>query len=170
MYHVSDCYKGQKQESNSQSNLGNTPKPKKRRNWLQNFWPFRFATAHKNCRKSLQNFGGLANSSKEKISLSSKELTKYLAFIKELKAGSKTFFKFGATTVFPAQRPSFGDALKDLLTLREVERELKLSRTSVWRLRDAGRLRFHRLGGSVRILRSDLDRFISNEFTAGRSR
>ena len=170
MYHLSDCYSGQEQESNSQSNLDNTPKPKKLRNWFQNFWQFCFAISDKNRGKSLQNFRGLANSAKEKISLSSKELTKYLAFIKELNAGSKALLKFGARTVFPKQGLSFGEALKDLLTLREVERELKLSRTSVWRLRDAGRLRFHRLGGSVRILRSDLDRFISNELTAGRSR
>lgn len=58
----------------------------------------------------------------------------------------------------------------EMLTIKQVMRELRISRTSVWRLREAGRLKFYCLGSSVRIFRSDLDRFIANELTAGRKR
>ena len=60
--------------------------------------------------------------------------------------------------------------MQELLTLKEVERELKISRTTVWRLRKLGLIKTSAYGGIIRIHRRDLERFVSNELLAGRSR
>ena len=60
--------------------------------------------------------------------------------------------------------------MQELLTLKEVERELKISRTTVWRLRKLGLIKTSAFGGIIRIRRRDLERFVSNELIAGRVR
>jgi len=62
-----------------------------------------------------------------------------------------------------------GDLLVELLKLEEVMAELKVSRTTLWRLRQAGVIKECRLGGLIWITRADLNRFIRNEVLAGRS-
>jgi hypothetical protein len=60
--------------------------------------------------------------------------------------------------------------MQELLTLKEVERELKISRTTVWRLRKLGLIKTSAFGGIIRVHRRDLERFVANELMAGRSR
>ena len=62
-----------------------------------------------------------------------------------------------------------GDLLMELLKLEEVMAELKISRTTLWRLRQSGVIKECRLGGLIWITRADLNRFIRNEVLAGRS-
>ena len=62
-----------------------------------------------------------------------------------------------------------GDLLMELMKLEEVMAELKISRTTLWRLRQSGVIRDCRLGGLIWIARSDLNRFIRNEVLAGRA-
>ena len=62
-----------------------------------------------------------------------------------------------------------GDLLMELLKLGEVMAELKISRTTLWRLRQSGVIKECRLGGLIWITRADLNRFIRNEVLAGRS-
>jgi len=59
--------------------------------------------------------------------------------------------------------------MQELLTLKEVERELGVSRSTLWRLRKLGLLRTVALGGIVRVRRQDLTRFIEHEMLSGRS-
>ena len=59
--------------------------------------------------------------------------------------------------------------MQDLLTLKEVERELGVSRSTLWRLRKLGLLRTVALGRIVRVRRQDLTRFIEREMLSGRS-
>ena len=58
----------------------------------------------------------------------------------------------------------------ELFTLGEVAKKLKVSRTTLWRLRSAGYIRSIELGGITRIRQADLDRFISEESKKGRDR
>lgn len=101
---------------------------------------------------------------------------------KKIKRNKRTFFnifsglnrlafvdKPSDRTLTPGKKVSTRAAMRELLTLREVERELKISRTTVWRLRKLGLIKTSAIGGIIRIHRRDLERFVSNELLAGRS-
>lgn len=49
--------------------------------------------------------------------------------------------------------------MNEFLTIKEICKLLKISRTTVYRYFKLG-LKFHKIGGSVRIKREDLDKFI----------
>ena len=77
--------------------------------------------------------------------------------------------KAGDRTFSPYKTESFLRHMTELLTLRQVERELGVSRSTLWRLRKLGLLRTVALGGIVRVRRQDLTRFIESEMLWGRS-
>ena len=80
------------------------------------------------------------------------------------------YFKILMLNVISHRRETKGgDLLMELLKLEEVMAELKVSRTTLWRLRQSGVIRECRLGGLIWITRADLNRFIRNEVLAGRS-
>jgi len=49
--------------------------------------------------------------------------------------------------------------MNEFLTIREVSQILKVSRTTIYRYFKLG-LKFHKIGGSIRIKREDLEKFI----------
>jgi len=60
----------------------------------------------------------------------------------------------------------------DLLTLGEVQRLLRFSKTKLYQECRAGKLRIHRFGRLVRVDRRDLERYVENALAqriAGRS-
>ena len=60
--------------------------------------------------------------------------------------------------------------LAELLTLTEVSERLKLSRTTIWRLRSEGYLKTISLKGIIRVRLEDLDQFVAEESLKGRDR
>jgi len=52
--------------------------------------------------------------------------------------------------------------MNEFLTIREVCEILKVSRATVYRYFKLG-LKFHKIGGSVRIRREDLEKFITRK-------
>ena len=157
-------------ESNSISNSGNTPK----RRFGQKYFEKRVVITSLNL---LQKPSWIRA---DICGISPKFQT---LLHKKIKGNIRTFFnifgglkllavsdKAGDRTFSPSRKESRRAAMRELLTLREVERELKISRTTVWRLRKLGLIKTSAIGGIIRIYRRDLERFVSNELMAGRSR
>jgi excisionase family DNA binding protein len=53
-----------------------------------------------------------------------------------------------------------GRAGGDLLTVKEAQAFLRVSRTTMWRLLRHGELRAHKIGSQVRIRRSDIESYL----------
>jgi len=62
----------------------------------------------------------------------------------------------GPSCTFFENKSTDPNSAIELLTISEVAGVLKISKTGVWRLKDAGHLPFHKVGGSVRFSKSDL--------------
>lgn len=54
-----------------------------------------------------------------------------------------------------------------LLSVKDAAQYLGLSRSSVYKLREAGEISYVRLGGAVRIQREELDRLIAERTDVG---
>jgi hypothetical protein len=157
-------------ESNSFSNSANTPK----RSFCRNYIEQKVVITSLNL---LQKPAGLG------AQICGRSPKSQALLYKKIKRNKRTFFSiFGGLnrlafvdkpsdrTFTSSKKVSIRAAMRELLTLREVERELKISRTTVWRLRKLGLLKTSAFGGIIRIHRRDLERFVANELMAGRSR
>lgn len=157
-------------ESNSISNSGNTPK----RLFCRNYMEQKVVITSLN---PLQKTAGLGVqicgiSPKSQALLNKKIKRNKRSFCNIFGALNRTAFvdKPSDRTLTPGKKVSTRAAMRELLTLREVERELKISRTTVWRLRKLGLIKTSVFGGIIRVHRRDLERFVTNELMAGRSR
>lgn len=157
-------------KSNSISNSGNTP----RRLFCRNYIEQKVVITSLNL---LQKPAGLG------AQFCGKSPKSQTLLNKKIKRNKRTFFNiFGGLnrlafvdkpsdrTFTPSKKVSTRTAMPELLTLREVERELKISRTTVWRLRKLGLIKTSVFGGIIRVHRRDLERFVTTELMAGRSR
>ena len=169
MHHLAQCPKAREQKSNSDSNSDNTPK----RLFCRNYMERKVVITSLNL---LQKLSGLP----AEICVKPPKVQTFLT--KKIKRNIRTFFcriggfkfkrfcdKAGDRTFSPRKTESFFSRMTDLLTLRQVERELGVSRSSLWRLRKLGLLRTVALGGIVRVRRQDLTRFIEREMLSERS-
>ena len=157
-------------KSSLQSSSGNTPKPKLAQKNIEKylsttrhqspqlttvFWAD-FETKHNQTQQRLTNL----NHSQQRFHSNSLLRPKT----------PNRYFKILMLNVISHRRGTKGgDLLMELLKLEEVMAELKVSRTTLWRLRQSGVIKECRLGGLIWITRADLNRFIRNEVLAGRS-
>jgi len=163
MHHLAQCPKARERKSNSESNSDNTPKHLFCRNYMER----KVVITSLNL---LQKLSGLP----AEICVKPPKVQTFLT--KKIKRNIRTFFgricglkfrrfcdKASDRTFSPYRTESFLRHMADLLTLRQVERELGVSRSTLWRLRKLGLLRTVALGGIVRVRRQDLTRFIERE-------
>ena len=157
-------------KSSLESSSGNTPKPKLAQKNIEKylstkrnqspqlttvFWAD-FETKHNQTQQRLTNL----NHSQQRFHSNSLLRPKT----------PNRYFKILMLNVISHRRGTKGgDLLMELLKLEEVMAELKISRTTLWRLRQSGVIKECRLGGLIWITRADLNRFIRNEVLAGRS-
>ena len=157
-------------KSSLESSSGNTPKPKFDQKYIQKYLStksnqspqlttvFRagFETKHNRIQQRLTNL----NHSQQRF---------HSNWLLRPKTPNR-YFKILMLNVISHRRGTKGgDLLMELLKLEEVMAELKVSRTTLWRLRQSGVIKECRLGGLIWITRADLNRFIRNEVLAGRS-
>lgn len=55
------------------------------------------------------------------------------------------------------------EGAKEVLTEKEASEFLHISRTTLWKLRDSGKLSFVRIGNKVRYRRRDLDEYLESQ-------